>query len=197
MVGKWELLTRKSAWLRANAIWSLLGANNTLRPREWNPALVSLALSRPTADSADLSSSLQWLKYNWCADTGRFLEAAQAIHWLISEQEGEFGRWLARWEASWFEAFSNNNLAGAREHIEIAERLAPQKLGQAARWKAMAAVAALEGRGAEAQEFAQKAISSLAAESASAGIKRAIEADLIELLARAKPEAPADWPSVK
>ncbi len=130
------------------------------------------------------SSILQWLKYNWYADTGRRSEAAQTMQWLLSQQQGEFGRWLARWEASWFEAFSNHNLVAAREHIQLAERLAPQKLGQHAKWKALSAVAALEGRKEEARAFATQAISSLSAESVNPGMKRAIQDDLTDLLNR-------------
>src|SRR5579875_335829 len=63
-----EILFGKAAFLRSIAIWSLTCPTNNLRPRQWDPDLVSLALNDALLiQQPGLESTVHWLRYNWCA----------------------------------------------------------------------------------------------------------------------------------
>ncbi len=183
-----DLLFGRKGLLRASAIFSLNSPTSMLRPREWAVGLVTLAFD----DSIDMrplglnfESAVHWLKYNWYADTGETALAGAALEWLLSERATEPEQHCARWEAVWFEVFSNNDPSAARSHLQIAERFPTDSTRQSMRWKARAAVAAAEGRGGESQGHAARAISFLAQESdIGPGFTKAIEDDLKDLLRR-------------
>ncbi len=180
-----EILCGKTALLRLAAMWSLTCATSRLRPRQWDPGLVSLALNDSVSiRQPGIESTVHWLSYNWCADTGRTACASDSLGWLLSERATETDRRFAFWEAVWFEVFSNNNVSAARERLEMAEQFAGD-IPAFMTWKARAAIAAAEGRHEEANNFAAKAVSSIESESTiSPGLSQAIEDDLNELLER-------------
>lgn len=188
-----EILCGKAAFLRLIAIWALTCPTSKLRPSQWDPGLVSLALNDAVCigTTAELGSTVHWLRYNWCADTGRTACARDCLDWLLSERAAKADRLLALWEMVWFEVFSNNNVSAARERLEVAERSAGDSSSFMI-WKAKAAISAAEGRQEEANSFAAEAISAIESESSiSPGFSQAIKGNLNELLKRFKQAAPA------
>lgn len=182
-----QLLRGRTTFLRSVAAGALMSGSEN-RPREWDPALLSVALDGLDSGEAmdsKVRSVLLWLRYNWCADTGRVSDAGDAIESLISGGATKSDRWNAQWEAVWFEIFSNDNPAGGRRRLEIAEAL-PEKGGSALMiWKARAAVAAAEGRSEEARDAAARVVAELEKKPLeSAGLEKAIRDDLTELLER-------------
>lgn len=188
-----EILFGKAAFLRSIAIWSLVCPTNNLRPRQWDPGLVSLALDDAVLiQQPGVESIVHWVRYNWCADTGRTRCARASLDWLISDKCNETDRLVALWEIVWFEVFSNNNLSAARERLHVAEPFA-EGVPAFMIWKAKAAVVAAEYCYEEANDFAAKAISAVdTGANVSPGLSQAIKDDLCELLERFKK---AEFPS--
>jgi hypothetical protein len=181
-----DLLLGRRGLLRASAIFSLSSPTSMLRPRGWDAGLVALALD----DSIDMrplgvefESAVEWLKYNRYADKGHPTLAGAALEWLLSERATLPERQCARWEAVWFEVFSNNDPSAAVAHLQMAERFATDSTRQSVRWRARAAVAAAEGWADEARDNAAKAISAMTQEGdIGPGLAKAIEDDLNDLL---------------
>jgi hypothetical protein len=161
-----------------------------MRPREWDPGLVGLALD----ESAGLDSSwpleikwlVHWTRYQWHADIGEVDKAGDAIRWILGHQVRSADQVSWEWEYVWFLAFSLRDVEGARARARIAEGRTPSRLsdGQCSTvLKCRAAIAACEGRFEDASDSAAKALSLAKTDKGySEGLVRALAFDLDELI---------------
>jgi hypothetical protein len=131
---------------------------------------------------------LRRFEYNWYADTKQFTEAAAVIEWWLQQSMPQETRAIWWYEAAWFEAFSLSNLARARERLTIAEGLGGGKPVECSAWKARAAIAACEGRFADALSAADRANQAVSLLMRDLGLAEGIREDLLELIARVQVE---------
>jgi hypothetical protein len=161
------------------ACWLLKASSiGGLRPKEWNPSLVKIALSGSTPNAQS-----RWLEYNWYADTKQLPEAAAVLEWWLQQDLSRVERAIWWYEAAWFEAFSMSNLAAARERLKIGESFGSDKVLECSAWKARAAIAAGEGRCTEAANAAHRAQDAISHLPLDRGLTKGIREDLSELLA--------------
>jgi hypothetical protein len=124
------------------------------------------------------------VEYNWHADSGRVGEAAAALDWWLEQSVPRPMQAIWSYEAVWFEVFSRNDLAAARERLRTAARFRDETGAAVAIWKAEAAIAAAEGRPADAAAAAHETEQALRRAPIDSGLARAIREDLAVLLAR-------------
>jgi len=180
----WMAARRSKDADRQLAFWLLRASSiGGLRPREWSPALVKLALLGSGPDA--LSKTFE---YNWYADTKQFTEAAAAVEWWLHQSMPRETRAIWWHEAAWFEAFSMSNLPTALERLTVAESLGGGKLVECSAWKARAAIAACDGRYADALSAADRANQAVSLLILDAGLAKGIRGDLLELIARVQAE---------
>lgn len=187
--GGWlfDLARGKAGTIQLHAIKSLVASWDWLRPREWDRRLVQIAddLAAPGLPQ-EVDRLVHWVRYQWSADTGDVEKARQALEWTLRQQLSPAERITWAWEAVWFHAFSLRDAAGAREMQGIAQELTPAVLSESESievWKCAAGIAACEGRIGDARDAAAKAVSSAKSEkSYAAGLARALEEDLTELI---------------
>jgi hypothetical protein len=166
---------------------SLFTACQWIRPREWNNDLVTIAVETDATLPLEGQMAVQWVRYQWYADTGDNDKAREAIEWILRQDLPRADRLTWEWEFVWLMAFSLRSGDGARERASIAERLTPPRLtnGESREvWKGRAAIAACEGRIDAARDAAVKAVAFAKADKRyPAALLRALESDLMELLA--------------
>lgn len=187
--GGWlfDLARGKAGTIQLYAIKSLVASCDWLRPREWDHRLVQIA-HEPAASGLpqEVDRLVHWVRYQWCADTGDVEEARRALEWTLRQQLSPVERITWAWEAVWFHAFSLRDAVGAREMQRIAQELTPAVLSGSESievWKCRAGIAACEGRMGDARDAAAKAASFAKSEkSYAAGLARALEEDLTELI---------------
>lgn len=187
-----RLMRGDHAFLRAWALRALWFPGSRLRPREYDPELVSLALDETVRlpvngmnSDARNRTAVEWAKYNWYADTGCIEPARAALEWLLVNGVTARDRSLAGLEAVWFEIFSCRDLPAALKRWRDIEYRADVLEDPLAFWKAKAALAQAQGLDVEAELATKNARLALAkATNLSWGLAKAIEDDLSELLAR-------------
>jgi hypothetical protein len=163
---------------------ALLGAASAqgARPRELDPELI-LRVTSVSDESLDALSAVRF-HYNWALDSGRTAEAAEVLCRIVENRqkwpEPLRPVWLC--EAAWFEAAFRKDVAAAqkwRDHPENRKT----RLSAGARWKAEAAIAALEGRFEEADSAAREALKELD-RSPDLGVVKAIRESLARITTR-------------
>lgn len=141
---------------------SLLGAASIqgARPRELDPELI-FRVTNVSDESLDALHAADF-HYNWALDSGRTAEAAEILCRIVEnrQQWPEPLRPLWLCEAAWFEAVFRKDLAAAQQWMDHPENR-KNRLSAGARWKAQAAIAALEGRFEEAESAAREALKEL------------------------------------
>jgi hypothetical protein len=154
-----------------------------LRPREWDPAVVAVALEKSPGTCMMPPS----MRYNWYADTKQTEEAKRELDGILSQPcpaAMPLAWWNGWWfEAAWFALHAQGNLEEAQKCMQVAESLAQPQENQAWRWRALAVIAAAEGRRTDARNAAEKALTLNAGEGGDAGIMKGIREDIAELLA--------------
>lgn len=161
-------------------------SKNGLRPREWDTQLASMALDGSERSTND--SFTNFMRYNWCADTGRTGSAQAALDRVLKEcvYPAESANWTL--EAAWLHA-TNNDLARAKAWIETAyasgdvpqdeNAACANKNVECQKWKARAAIAILEGRLSHACDAATKALAALqVSDGFDAGLRKGTREDV-------------------
>jgi hypothetical protein len=132
------------------------------------------------------------LPYRRYADSGAVDQAEQALKEMLALPLSRDQRMSWEWEAVWFYAFSRRNSHEARQREQIADTCDPIPTQQSQVWKARAALAALEGRTAEARDLAAKALTCAESElSDSRALLKALHDDLAEVISPSFPAARA------
>jgi hypothetical protein len=126
------------------------------RPREWSAELVHTLFALTDESSDDLSTLT--LCYNWLLDMDRKVEAAGFLERILKRELPAQAQGVWRLEAAWFEARFRGDLARAREWREAASSTPSSLETRCFQAKAEAAIALLENRGAEAENFASEAL---------------------------------------
>ena len=189
--GGWlfDLARGKAGIVQLYAIKSLVASCDWLRPREWDHSLVQIALDEP-ADLGlpqEVDRLVHWVRYQWYADTGNVERAGEALEWTLRQDLSPAHRLGWAWDAVWFQAFSLRDAAGARAMQGVAQQLTPAVLSGSESigvWKSKAGIAACEGRIDDASEAASNAVSFAKSDKSYAGLAKALEDDLAELIER-------------
>jgi hypothetical protein len=152
------------------------------RPRELDPDLI-LRVTSISDESIDALYAARF-HYNWALDSGHTAEAAEVLCRIVEnrKQLAEPLRpvWLC--EAAWFEAVIRKDSAAAQKWMDNPENR-KTRFSAASRWKAQAAIAALEGRFEEAESAAREALKELD-RSPDLGVVKAIRETLARITAR-------------
>jgi hypothetical protein len=152
------------------------------RPRDLDPELIRQVTT--IQDESPDAFAATAFAYNWAVDSGRLDEAAGLLRRTLEERQRRPEPARAVWlcEAAWFEAVFRQDLCGAKHWMEHPENR-ESRFSAGARWKAQAAIAALEGRFDEAESAARNALKELE-HSPDQGVVKAIRETLARITAR-------------
>ncbi len=185
-----ELLFGMSGILRLYAMNSLFSCGDELRPRQWDPGLVELAVDANVKlpPPTDWDSLAWFIRYQYSADRGDVERAAEAMSQRMLTDLAPSDRCSWAWEWVWFEAFSRRNLQAARERESIARELPCARDSSVLLqiYKAEAAIAVLERKDEEARRAADAALANVSSDTLGRALAKAIEDDLKEVLLRSR-----------
>lgn len=146
---------------RKMVMYALMGeAMNGVRPRDWTPHFIEKASTLPREEASPVDVALAFFLYQHNLDRGKVAQAQEALTAVIAMSEAypAPARGSLYVEAAYFEARHKGDLASAHDALEQATGRFVEK---AARLRAEAAIAWLNGQYTEGQQLAKDALAAL------------------------------------